>query len=344
MSAARNLKYYLDHPDEMPEDPKEIEALTRAHMDSAMESSNEQLTVDRFVEPAEKAESAPAVEEAKEAPAKAVAETPAVEATSAPATAEAKPEGVLAKDGKHVIPYSQLESARARATAAENLAAAKDAEIAALKAEKAAPATPAATEMLTEDELQVLEADSPTLAKTLRAQQDAIRQLTEQVNAVTSVQQNAVAVQETAIKSEVQTAIDSNATLAEWQTAQDQTMWERASALDKTLRAMPEYANVSFADRFKTVVEMTAAALKIELPQEEIDNPAPTKDEVKRAAAAVLAKAQKAKRPTSLSDIPGGAPPAVDERAKVEEASPVALGQQFMQMNREQLDAYLATL
>ena len=32
MSAEKDLTYYLAHPDEMPEDPKEIERLSREHM------------------------------------------------------------------------------------------------------------------------------------------------------------------------------------------------------------------------------------------------------------------------------------------------------------------------
>jgi hypothetical protein len=42
--------------------------------------------------------------------------------------------------------------------------------------------------MLTEEELKVLEADSPTLAKTLRAQQAAIVKLTDTVEKITERQ------------------------------------------------------------------------------------------------------------------------------------------------------------
>jgi hypothetical protein len=350
MSAAaqKDLNYYLTHADEMPTDPKEIERLANAHMDAAMEAGTEQMDVNKIVGKADEtpgAAAAETVEVKTDEPVKAKAETPAAAGT--PAAEEAKPDGILAKDGKNVIPYSQLESARARAAAAEALARDQAAELATLRAAKTAPEQVEDADMLTDEELTVLEADSPTLAKTLRAQQAAIRQLRETVDSVTQRQASDAAAQAAEVKSEVQTAIDSNPTLAAWQTSEDQTMWDRASGFDKLLRAMPEYANVSFADRFAKVVEMTQSALGIE-PEPE---PSPQKQEeqltpaqIKAAATARLAQAGKGKKPLSLSDVPGGAPPAVDERQKVEEMSTVGLGQMFLGMTQEQRDAYLASL
>ena len=348
----KNLQYFLDHPDEMPTDPKEIERLTHEHMDSAMEAGTVELNVDTIVGKPDEPEKAPVKDEKAEATAQADAEAKATadalaadEAKKAEeAKAEPKPEGVLAKDGKHVIPYSQLESARSRAVAAENLAREQATQIAALKAEKAAPAGDA--EMLTDEELTALEEDSPTLAKTLRAQQAAIKKLTETVQGMANVQREQVVQQETEVKTEIQTAIDANPTLAIWQTAEDQTMWNEASRFDKLLRGNPKYADVSFEDRFKKVVVLTREALDLEPETPVVDEPKPalTQAEIKAAAQAKLASVQKAKKPLSLSDIPGGAPPAVDERQKVEEMSAVALGQQFLGMTKDQMEAYLSTL
>lgn len=346
MSAAaqKDLNYYLAHPDDMPTDPKEIERLANAHMEAAMEAGTEEMDVNKVVGTADEPPGAAAAEKVE-----GKADAPAAEtgkpAAEAPA-ADAKPDGILAKDGKNVIPYSQLESARTRAAAAEALARDQAAELATLRASKAAPEPAADAEMLTEEELSALEADSPTLAKTLRAQQAAIRDLRDTVEVVTKRQASDVASQEAEVKSEIQTAIDANPTLATWQTSEDQTMWDRASGFDKLLRAMPEYANVPFADRFAKVVEMTQSALGVE------PEPAPepqqheqlTPAQIKAAATAKVAKVTAAKKPVTLSDIPGGAPPAVDERQKVEEMSPVALGQLFLGMTEEQRQAYLASL
>jgi len=348
-AAAKDLKYYLEHTDEMPTDPKEIERLANAHMEASLESGTETMNVDAIVGKQEgdtKGEPPVAAEAAKEAEAKAdpKTETPPVAQTPPESPkSEEKPEGILAKDGKNVIPYSQLESARSRASAAEALAREQAAEIERLKAEKAAPQEDVA--ILTNEELDALEADSPTLAKTLRAQQQSIQRLNERLEAVAQTQLGQIATEETAVRSEVQTAIDENPTLAAWQTAEDQSLWNEASRFDKLLRESPAYANVSFADRFAKVVELTQSALGLEAetpPAVVEEKPTLTPEQVKSAAQAKLTA--KAKLPVSSSQFPGGVPPAVDEKDRVEQMSSVELGNKFLGMSREQLDTYLSTL
>ena len=357
---SKNLQYYLDHTDEMPTDPAEIERLANEHLAQANEAGTEELTVDKFVPPDDKDDkkgvSSDAKVEAKddkadeqaEAEAKAVADALAADtakkaddAAKAELPKEEKPEGILAKDGKNVIPYSQLETARARATAAEALAKEQAAEIERLKAEKL-PKEDVAT--LTNEELDTLEADSPTLAKTLRAQQASIQKLTEQLQAVAERQEDQAVIQETEVKSEIQSAIDANPTLAEWQTAEDQTLWNEASRFDKVLRESPAYANKSFAERFTKVVELTQSALglEVETPKTEVELPKLTPEQIKAAAQAKLKG--KTSVPVSSSQIPGGAPPAVDERERVEQMSVHELGNKFMNMTPEQMEAYLTTL
>ena len=366
---AKNLQYYLDHTDEMPTDPAEIEKLANEHLAQANEAGTEELTVDRFVPPDEKDDKTRASSDAKvevkddkageqaDAEAKAVADAlaadtakkadekaaaDAADLAKAEADKTAKPEGILAKDGKNVIPYSQLETARARATAAEALAKEQAVEIERLKAEKETPKEDVAT--LTKEELDTLEAESPTLAKTLRAQQASIQKLTEQLQAVAARQEDQAVVQETEVKSEIQAAIDANPTLAGWQTAEDQTLWNEASRFDKVLRESPAYANKSFADRFTKVVELTQSALGIETPKAEVKDELPklTPEQIKAAAQAKLKG--KTSVPVSSSQIPGGAPPAVDERERVEQMSVQELGNKFMNMTPEQMEAYLTTL
>lgn len=352
-TATKNLKYYLANPDEMPTDPKELEKLANEHMDAAMESGTEQINVDNIVGKAdvkdEKVESSTAevkTDEAAEAEAKAIADALAADkaAKDAQAAKDAAtvPSGILAKDGVNVIPYSQLESARSRATAAEALVREQAARLAEL--EKKTEATPDDVEMLTEAELETLEQDSPTLAKTLRAQQHAIRKLSETVQTVTQHQNHQLEAEASSAKSEVQSAIDANPTLAAWQTDKDQTLWEEASRFDRLLRESPKYKDVSFADRFAKVVRLTQEAQGLEVETSAKDEVVvQSAAEIKAAAAAKL-KAAKPGIPTSLSDIPGGAPPAVDEKDKVEQMSPVALGQMFLSMTPDQQRDYLSQL
>lgn len=345
----KNLQYYLTHTDEMPEDPKILERLANEHMAAALESGTEQMDINTVV-PAEEPikdektggssdAKAEVTTEVKEEVKAEVKDEPKVEVKAE--TPETKPEGILAKDGKNVIPYSQLESARARATAAEAMVKELTAKVAQAEAGKT---TEAADESLTEDELQVLEADSPTLAKTLRSLQNKVSTLQESLKSVTGRQEQQIAQAETETKSEAQTAIDGIPTLAAWQAAEDQTMWEAAVAQDRILRAKPAFANMSFAERFKKVVQLVEVELELQ-PTTQVatqDKPALTAAEVKEVARGKLAG--KTPVPRSLSDIPGGAPPAVDEKAKVEQMSVHELGNKFMNMSREQMDAYLQTL
>jgi hypothetical protein len=340
-AAEKDLKYYLDNPDEMPTDPKEIERLANEQMAKTREVSEEVMNVDKIVG---KDENAPA-------PAVAAEPSPAIEepAAAEPAAAD-QPEGILARDGKNIIPYSQLQSARDRAIAAEKLATelAAQLEIARKSGEK----PPEQTDRLTNDDLTALEQESPTLAKALRSLQDENARVQGQLTEVVAKLNQQDQVQEAEVKDDVQAAVDDNPTLATWQTSEDQTMWREAAKFDKVLRGNPLYDNVSFADRFAKVVELTESALGLPPTTVDVDEtPAqlptqqPTQQQIKAVAAAKLAQARVKGVPKSLSDIPGGEPPAQDEREKVESMSPVALGQMFQGFkSSDEIQAYLATL
>jgi hypothetical protein len=357
----KDLNYFLEHPNEMPEDTAEIERLAAEQYAASHAADTSTLSIDQIVKPLDDKAGASSgattgKEEAKpdavEAEAAAKAEADAAAAADAKAAeqaaAAAKPDGVLAKDGKNVIPYAQLETARQRATAAEQLAAQQAEELAQLKAQVASgkPATTdAEVETLSDEELDALEAESPTLAKLLRGQQATIQKLTGTVQALAQHQGEQVATEVAEVKSEIQEAIDANPTLAAWQTDKDQTMWNKASKFDKLLRSEPEFANVPFADRFAKVIELTKSALG--LPAEKPAEPGavknePTAAEIKAQAAAKLKETKTL--PRSLSDIPGGAPPAVDERERVDDMSAAELGAKFMDMKPEALQAYLNSL
>ena len=357
MSATqKNLQYYLENPDEMPTDPKEIEKLANSHMASAMEFGNEQITVDRIVgkpdeKPADiKSDAAPSdgdkAKEVEQPKAEEPKETPKEE-PKPEVKADARPDGVLAKDGKNVIPYAVLESARDRAVKAEQLAADQAKELEQLRAAKPKDREEPKSEMLTDEELTALEADSPTLAKLLRSQQSTIQKLTGTVETIQGRVEQRDASEAAEVKSEIQLAIDAVPELAAWQAAEDKTAWNIASAHDRTLRTVPKYRDVPFEERFKKAVELTKATLaeqaeepKDVKPKEEV----PTAEAVRAVAEAKLKEKSRAGLPKSLSDIPGSAPPAVDEKERVEQMSARELGAKFMNMNKDQLDAYLATL
>jgi hypothetical protein len=345
MADTKDLKYYLAHPDEMPEDPKELERLANEQIAQALESGKEQVKVEDFVEMDEKSESSPAPKkEVKEAPKEEAKVESKEAAPKEEPEKEAKPEGVLAKDGKNVIPYAVLEASRRREREATELAVSQAAEIERLKQAEAGKTVRAEQDAaaLTEEELKTLEQDSPTLAKLLRAQQTEISGLKTALKGVNERVEVQVEQTESEIKSEIQTAIDANPKMAAWQVAQDQTLWNEAAKIDKLLRENPLYADVPFEKRFAKVVEMTEDAMGLRTQPAPAEAPKPDPAKVKAAAAAKLAKTPTT--PRSLSDIPGGAPPAQDEREAVEGMSIVSLGEKFMHMTPEQRDAYLASL
>jgi SOS-response transcriptional repressor LexA len=157
---------------------------------------------------------------------------------------------------------------------------------------------------------------------------------------------------ETEAQTAVQEAIDANPELSAWQVAEDQSRWNEAARLDKALRESPLWRSKSFDERFVKVVELTQAIFGEAKPVEKapvqavkVDKqPAPTEAEIRAAAEAKLAAKNKAAVPVSLSQIPGGTPPAVDEKERVEQMSSIELGNKFLRMNEEQLKEYLATL
>lgn len=377
----KDLKYYLNNPDEMPTDPKLLETLANDQVRFILGENEKDLTVERFTgttEPVNKDErtgassdaEAKTVEEAKakteaenaavaqkakeeaDAVAKAAADAEALKvAEAAKAATTTKPEGILAKDGKNVIPFAVLSNARERADAAERLAQERALEIERLTAAKAGGDT-AQTEqatILSDEELAALAEDSPTLAKILRAQQEHIQNLNDTVNKLATHATQQIVEAETEAKSEVQTAIDSNPVLAAWQVDADQTRWDEAARLDKALRDSPLWKDKSFDERFAKVVELTKATFGDEAEVTDVkdvkvvEQPSSTAAEIKAAAEAKLA-AKKTAMPVSLSSIPGGMPPAVDEKDRVEQMSSVELGNKFLGMSKEQMETYLATL
>jgi len=343
----KNLQYYLQNPDEMPTDPKVLEQLANDQVRDAIEGNEDQLTVDRFVasDPVAKDERTGESSDAEPKPGeKTVAEETAAEvkADDKPVDTE-KPAGILAKDGKNVIPYSQLESARQRALAAEQLAQSQAEELERLRAAKDTDSNVNAdVQMLSDDDLNALAQDSPTLAKVMRAQQNMIQKLTGTVEELASEQGRQIANETSTVKSEIQSAIDATPLLAEWQTAEDQTLWNEASRFDKLLRESPRYANVPFEERFAKVVELTQTALGLEREEEIQAKPELTQSQIRAAAEAKMKKA--VPLPKTLSDIPGGAPPAVDEKDRLEQMSSVELGQKFLGMTPDQMQAYLNAL
>jgi len=270
-----------------------------------------------------------------------------------------EPQGVATKDGKHVIPYTVLKSERDRASRAEQAAREAQERIAALEqqlqsgnqgakeGERARTSQPAAESDLSDEDLEALKEDFPTVYKGLIALKAQAAALEAKLSPVQETVRNAEAEQARSAQETVQDAIDSVPKLAHVQ-ASDHEAFELAKQFDATLRNQAAWANKPLSERFAKAIEMVEATLgPIELPGSPARASQPSAEDLKKAALAKAAQAAKASRsdvPTSLSEFPAGQHAAQDEREAAENLTALQLAEKFSSMSADQMDAYFRTL
>lgn len=252
-------------------------------------------------------------------PPPAAAPTPpaAPESSEAPAAApaalaqEPDPEGVSTKDGKRVIPYAVLQSARHAATEASARAAALGSENQRLQEQlealKRGEKPGGAAAVFSDEELEDLEADHPAMAKLARSYVQLRQQVDEARAAPAPVQASAPA-------DSVQDLIDDRPLLARWQ-AKGGAVWDMAVELDKRFQVDASWAGKSMAERFAAVEQQIAEELGIALPA-----PASAASPAAPAPAAAAPIAAPAPLPPpkpvgmpSLSDLGGSAPKSAED-------------------------------
>jgi len=334
----RNAEYFEAHPEEVPDDLESLEALARG----------EEIEVPDDTGTPGNADAAKNDEGGKgdKGGGKTKGEDGATGDSDgeAPAAEGEKKEGngidgVMAKDGKHIIPYSVLESARDRAARAEQLVADQAARIAAmeekLKAGEAESGDKGQIDIPAED-LELIEEEFPEFAKIIRAQAAQIDRLNKMVEAAVTDKTSDEA---DSVRSVVQEAIDAIPKLAYLQAA-DPEGFARAQQIDEILKSDPANKDLSLKDRFEKVVKMLEAARgEIKVPGS--GEPA---GKTGKAVEDALSKADDRQTPSSLSEIPGGERPPGSELERVEKMSPVELGLMFEKMTPEQQEEYLARL
>jgi len=252
-----------------------------------------------------------------------------------------QPDAILARDGKHLIPISVLDAARKDATNAQAAAnteaearVAAEQRLAELQAKVDAMQSGdgkavEGVSVLSAEELAQMEEDFPTLAKGFQVMQAEIARL----QALSARQETAK--QETEIDTvarTVQDLIDSNPKLSHLQTT-DPTGWAKAVAIDDGLRAaMP---GTDMASRFNAVVAAyeaqygaVVAPAKTETTSQETH-----KQPVKNQNV-----------PLSMSQIPGGTPPAVSEAAALLAMNGTQALAHFDGMTKEQIERQLDSM
>ena len=246
--------------------------------------------------------------------------------------------GVLAKDGKNMLPFSVLQGTREEKARLEQLVAAQTAEIERLKGggDVASPGTmgeeggeQSAAELSAED-LAAIEAEFPALGKLLRAQQDTIDRLSGEQAARASERAQQVAI-------EVQAIIDTKPKLAHLQ-ATNPEAWADLVEIDNRMGASPKWANKPMAERFDAVIKVYEAENgAIAMPHDAANQDVDITQITKRKSASAH------RGPTTLSDLPGGAVAPIDELASIEQASAIELTRRFEDMTPEQLERFIAS-
>lgn len=272
---------------------------------------------------------------------------------------EHEPEGVATKDGKHVIPYSVLKSERDRASRAEQLANEMQERVKALEAIQSGnqganngesartnQQTPTVNDLSQED-LEALKEDFPTVYKAVMASMAAAERLAAQLQPVQETVRNAEADAARSAQETVQDAIDAVPKMAHIQSSNKEA-FELAKQFDATLRTQGVWADKPLSERFAKVVEMVESTLgQIEIPGSAKPTSQPSAEDLKKAAQAKAAQAAKASRtdvPTSLSEFPVGQHAAQDEREAAENLTALQLADKFSTMTPDQMDAYFQTL
>lgn len=273
---------------------------------------------------------------------------------------EVKSDGVLARDGKNVIPMFVLDEARTKRAAAEARVAELQEQVNALQAEKAAaaaagtkPNTDKLAEQpeLSEEELATIAEEFPAIAKLIKGFQVQVTALKEELRPVKETTDAVVERAQRSSAEQVQDAIDGIPQLAYLQQTGGDA-WETALDHDRRLRGKPEWKDKSYSERFAHVLKLvevehgpivvpvaTTGADKKSAPNKEPDAAA-----LAKAAAEKLASEAAARPPNSLSALKSGDAPAVDEMSALTNGSVLDIAARMGAMTPDALDAYLKNL
>jgi hypothetical protein len=342
------IEYYIEHPEAVdPTDSKLVERLLAA--------TGEQPAEPEAEKPKEEAKP-----EAEKPKAEAKPETkPEVEKPKEEVKPE-EPKGVLAADGKSVIPYSVLAGERQKNaqlnTAVGELTQVVNDLTATVESlqkggEGKAPPSDAAIEKVRET-IEKAREEAPWLAETLEAMlagfDTKVKALNDRIETLTSARAQEETEIQNDVRREVTTAIDQVPVLAHLK-ASNPEAFATARAFDDQLKALPAWEGRPMVERFRKVAELTVAALGEDIvPAELRVAPQPaakpqakaglTDAEVKAAA---QGKLKENPGVTTLTDLPGGASPAQTEEESLENISVQDLHRKFEKMSPDQIAAYV---
>lgn len=339
----KDLAYYLNHPDELPEDVESIATLAGGDTDLGdSDDDDEELS-----EPVEKTEEAPAAKVAE-------AKSDEVKETTADVAATPVEEAPIAtRDGKHTLPYSVLSTERERRQAAERVASDLHAKLEQMQQQASAGTTQtteqqaAVSDLLADEDLAEVVKDFPAVQKLI----DAVGALNAQVTDANSKLQKAQEREERRqqdeldqVRQDTQATIDGIPKLLYVQQERPE-LWEAAVEADNQLKVLPATKGLTMAQRFEKAVSIVETIYgEIELPAKYAPAKVSTSQQpsVADKVEAALAKVSDISKPTTLNELPGGVTPSADPLEDVAGQSAAALGSQLMNMTPDAISRLLA--
>lgn len=322
----KDLQYYLDHPEETPDDPAVLATLA------------EQMAAPT---PAPVENPEPTPEDVKKEEVAAPSSDPVEEPK------QVEEEGAIATpSGKGTIPYAVLKGEREKRQAAEAAVADLSDRLKSIEQQVAQGSTKAAEAAIADlpaEELEALRIDFPVFGKVIDTLLNKIDTLTGEISGIkqTDEQRQAAAQRQQAMA--VQELIDNDPVLSHLQ-RNDPDLFAKAVDIDRTLTGDPRFPDM--ASRFAKVSETVEALFGpfegVSRPKPVPATPAVKAVDKEAARAAVTQKIATSKAtPASLSDIPAGDAQETDELDALENLSPSEIGDRMMKMSEAQRTAFL---
>ena len=256
---------------------------------------------------------------------------------------------VRTKNGKGIIPYEKHKALRVensalreqlQAARLENREAVEKLEALMKQKDEAQGMDGGVTDEALERHLETLKKDMPEVHQVITAVFEGSRKQGEKfektLDELRREREASARARQLTVEEQVAEAKDNNPDLVHWE-SNDPQAWEEALKQDEILRASSKWAGRPFAERFEEV----ARRVKAIMPEASI----PKQADPERTRADVRARLENApaRKPTTLSDIQGGANPA-SERDQIENLSPHELARRLMKMPSQQAAALRADL
>jgi hypothetical protein len=251
---------------------------------------------------------------------------------------------VLTKNGKGTIPYEKHKALRVENSALRQELQEVNTKLGDLLKQRDEAGTKkeaAAADDAIAKHLERLKSEMPEVHEVISAVLEGSRkqgeELSKTLDELKREREESQRAKQLTVDEQIAEAKENNPDLVHWE-GNDPEAWDEALRQDEILRTSGKWAGKPFADRFEEVVRRVRAIL----PDASVPNKPADPEKTKADAKAKVEKAP-ARKPTTLSDIQGGANPA-SEREQLENLSPHELARRLMKMPSQQAAALRAEL